>query len=128
MLCYIIYHHDVISKQSLNWYRFMNEMIWVKILLGNFKRKNYDFIKIIFKFCFVCSFRLNQSLQWPFREVIATSLYDFNPKEPNQLPLRQGCQVLVIGKEGDSKGWWRGKTMDRVGYSNKIILKKKTNF
>lgn len=57
---------------------------------------------------------LNQSLSWPFREVVATALYDFNPKEPNQLPLRQGCQVLVIGKEGDSKGWWRGKTMDRV--------------
>lgn len=59
-------------------------------------------------------FRLNQSLSWPFREVVATALYDFTPKEPNQLPLRQGCQVLVIGKEGDSKGWWRGKTMERV--------------
>lgn len=53
-------------------------------------------------------------MSWPFREVVATALYDFNPREPNQLPLRQGCQVLVIGKEGDSKGWWRGKTMDRV--------------
>lgn len=53
-------------------------------------------------------------MQWPFREVIATALYEFNPKEANQLPLRQGCQVLVIGKEGDSKGWWRGKTMERV--------------
>lgn len=59
-------------------------------------------------------FRLNQSLSWPFREVVATALYDFTPREPNQLPLRQGCQVLVIGKEGDSKGWWRGKTMERV--------------
>lgn len=59
-------------------------------------------------------YSLNQSLQWPFREVVATALYDFNPKEANQLPLQQGCQVLVIGKEGDSKGWWRGKTMDRV--------------
>lgn len=63
------------------------------------------------------SFRLNQSLSWPFREVVATALYDFNPREPNQLPLRQGCQVLIIGKEGDSKGWWRGKTMERVGTS-----------
>lgn len=58
--------------------------------------------------------RLNQSLQWPFREVIATALYEFNPKEANQLPLQPGCQVHVIGKEGDSKGWWRGKAMDRV--------------
>lgn len=58
--------------------------------------------------------RLNQSLQWPFREMIATAMYDFNPTEPNQLPLRVGSNVLVIGKEGDSKGWWRGKTQERV--------------
>lgn len=46
--------------------------------------------------------------------MIAVALYEFVPKEPNQLPLREGCQVIVIGKEGDSKGWWRGKTMERV--------------
>lgn len=44
----------------------------------------------------------------------AKALYDFNPKELNQLPLRKDCIVLVIGKEGDSKGWWRGKALDRV--------------
>ena len=59
-------------------------------------------------------FSLNQTLQWPVREVIATALFDFAPQEPNQLPLKQGCQVIVIGKEGDSKGWWRGKTMEKV--------------
>lgn len=59
---------------------------------------------------------LNQSLEWPFREVTATAIYDFDPKGTNQLPLKQGCQVIVIGKDGDSKGWWRGKTGDIVGY------------
>ncbi|XP_030569250.1 protein vav isoform X3 [Drosophila novamexicana] len=60
---------------------------------------------------------LNQSLQWPFREVIATALYDFDPKAgSNQLQLRTNSQVLVIGKDGDSKGWWRGKIGDTVGY------------
>lgn len=57
---------------------------------------------------------LNQTLQWPFKEVIAIALYPFVPQEPNQLALSQGCQVIVIGKEGDSKGWWRGKTMEKV--------------
>lgn len=71
-------------------------------------------MKYIFYKAIYLLFRLNQSLSWPFREVVATALYDFTPREPNQLPLRQGCQVLVIGKEGDSKGWWRGKTMERV--------------
>ncbi|EDW06943.1 protein vav isoform X2 [Drosophila mojavensis] len=60
---------------------------------------------------------LNQSLQWPYREVYATALYDFDPKPgSNQLQLRTDCQVLVIGKDGDSKGWWRGKIGDTVGY------------
>ncbi|XP_065082479.1 protein vav isoform X3 [Ochlerotatus camptorhynchus] len=66
---------------------------------------------------------LNQSLQWPFKEIIATALYDFSPNEPNQLPLRQGCQVIVIGKEGDSKGWWRGKTMEKVGFFPKEYVR-----
>ncbi|XP_055374757.1 protein vav isoform X2 [Condylostylus longicornis] len=59
---------------------------------------------------------LNQSLQWPFKEVIATAKYDFEPRGSNQLQLKEGCQVLVIGKDGDSKGWWRGKIGDTVGY------------
>ncbi|XP_055698725.1 protein vav isoform X1 [Phlebotomus papatasi] len=66
---------------------------------------------------------LNQSLQWPFREVIATALYEFVPDEQNQLPLRKGCQVIVIGKEGDSKGWWRGKTNERVGFFPKEYVR-----
>lgn len=52
----------------------------------------------------------------------AKALYDFNPKELNQLPLRKDCIVLVIGKEGDSKGWWRGKALDRVCYIVESLL------
>uniref|UniRef100_A0A1I8NW22 Protein vav n=1 Tax=Stomoxys calcitrans TaxID=35570 RepID=A0A1I8NW22_STOCA len=59
---------------------------------------------------------LNQSLQWPYREVYATAIYDFEPKGNNQLMLKTGCQVLVMGKDGDNKGWWRGKIGDVVGY------------
>ncbi|XP_053949130.1 protein vav isoform X4 [Anastrepha ludens] len=59
---------------------------------------------------------LNQLLQWPYREVIATAVYDFDPNGINQLQLKTGCQLLVIGKDGDSKGWWRGKIGDTVGY------------
>lgn len=66
---------------------------------------------------------LNQTLQWPYKEVIATALYDFSPTESNQLPLKQGCHVVIIGKEGDSKGWWRGKTLEKVGFFPKEYVR-----
>uniref|UniRef100_A0A182PTW4 Protein vav n=1 Tax=Anopheles epiroticus TaxID=199890 RepID=A0A182PTW4_9DIPT len=64
---------------------------------------------------YALSLNLNQLLQWPFKEEIVIAIYDFAPNELNQLTMRQGCQVIVIGKEGDSKGWWRGKTLEKVG-------------
>uniref|UniRef100_A0AAG5DBW2 Protein vav n=1 Tax=Anopheles atroparvus TaxID=41427 RepID=A0AAG5DBW2_ANOAO len=66
---------------------------------------------------------LNQLLQWPFKEEIVTAVYDFAPSELNQLPMRKGCQVIVIGKEGDSKGWWRGKTLEKVGFFPKEYVR-----
>uniref|UniRef100_A0A1B0FIB5 Protein vav n=1 Tax=Glossina morsitans morsitans TaxID=37546 RepID=A0A1B0FIB5_GLOMM len=59
---------------------------------------------------------LNQSLQWPFREIYGTAIFDFEPQGTNQLQLKAGCQVLIIGKDGDDRGWWRGKVGDVVGY------------
>lgn len=66
---------------------------------------------------------LSQSLLWPFREVVATAIYEFEPKGSNQLQLKQGCQVVVIGKDGDSKGWWRGRIGETVGYFPKEYVK-----
>jgi guanine nucleotide exchange factor VAV len=57
---------------------------------------------------------LDVKLKWPFRRIIAVAEFDFNPAENNQLPLKKGCQVIVLSKEGDYKGWWKGKIQDRV--------------
>uniref|UniRef100_A0A182IWV8 Uncharacterized protein n=1 Tax=Anopheles atroparvus TaxID=41427 RepID=A0A182IWV8_ANOAO len=72
---------------------------------------------------YALSLNLNQLLQWPFKEEIVTAVYDFAPSELNQLPMRKGCQVIVIGKEGDSKGWWRGKTLEKVGFFPKEYVR-----
>lgn len=57
---------------------------------------------------------LNVRLQWPFRRIIAVAEFDFSPTEANQLALEKGCQVIVLSKEGEQKGWWKGKIDERV--------------
>ncbi|XP_014605891.1 PREDICTED: protein vav isoform X3 [Polistes canadensis] len=59
---------------------------------------------------------LDQRLLWPFRRVLAKALFDFHGSERNQLSLRRGCRVVVLSKEGDAKGWWKGKIGDQVGF------------
>ncbi|XP_077297551.1 vav guanine nucleotide exchange factor [Arctopsyche grandis] len=56
---------------------------------------------------------LNVILRWPFRRVVATATHDFRPSEGGQLPLRTGSKILVLSKEGDSRGWWKGRPLDR---------------
>ncbi|XP_047351427.1 protein vav isoform X1 [Vespa velutina] len=60
--------------------------------------------------------KLDQRLLWPFRRVLAKALFDFHGSERNQLSLRRGCRVVVLSKEGDAKGWWKGKIGDQVGF------------
>ncbi|XP_076228297.1 vav guanine nucleotide exchange factor isoform X2 [Nomia melanderi] len=60
--------------------------------------------------------RLDQRLLWPYRRVLATALFDFHAEERNQLSLQRGCTVVVLSKEGDAKGWWKGKIDDHVGF------------
>ncbi|XP_058795791.1 protein vav isoform X2 [Phymastichus coffea] len=60
--------------------------------------------------------KLDQRLLWPYRRILAKALFDYNPAERNQLSLRKGCRVVILSKEGDAKGWWKGKIADQVGF------------
>lgn len=40
--------------------------------------------------------------------------YHFSPTESNQLPLKEGCTLKILSKEGDQKGWWKGQIGDKV--------------
>ncbi|CAG5035134.1 unnamed protein product [Parnassius apollo] len=70
---------------------------------------------------------LNSKLRWPFRRVVATVVHDFRPLEASQLALRPGAKLLVLSKEGDSRGWWKGRTLDkddnRSGYFPKECVR-----
>ncbi|PNF32490.1 Protein vav [Cryptotermes secundus] len=66
---------------------------------------------------------LDVKLKWPFSQIIAVAEFDFNPAENNQLPLRKGCQVTVLSKDGVYNGWWKGKIQDRVGFFPKEYVR-----
>lgn len=50
----------------------------------------------------------------PFGRILATAKYNFFPTESNQLPLKVGCTLKILSKEGDQKGWWKGQIGDKV--------------
>lgn len=65
---------------------------------------------------------LDQRLLWPFRRILAKALYNYQSEEHNQLSLRRGCRVVILSKEGDDKGWWKGKIGDQVGFFPKVYV------
>lgn len=60
-------------------------------------------------------------LRWPFRRIVVVAELDYDPTEPNQLPLKKGAQVVVLSKEADHMGWWKGKVNDRVRFRFNIL-------
>ncbi|CAG9133742.1 unnamed protein product [Plutella xylostella] len=70
---------------------------------------------------------LDSNLRWPFRRVVATVVRDFRPADSGQLALRAGAKLLVLSKEGDARGWWKGRTLDkgddRTGYFPKEYVR-----
>lgn len=70
--------------------------------------------------------KLDQRLLWPYQRVLAKALFDFNGGERNQLSLRRGCRVVVLSKEGDAKGWWKGKIADHVGFFPKEYVEEES--
>ncbi|XP_063243092.1 protein vav [Bacillus rossius redtenbacheri] len=65
---------------------------------------------------------LDEGLKWPYHRIVAIADFDFSPQESNQLALRKGCQVVVVSKEGDDKGWWKGRIQDKVGFFPKVYV------
>ncbi|VVC92401.1 unnamed protein product [Leptidea sinapis] len=65
---------------------------------------------------------LNSTLKWPFRRVVATVIHDFRPLEATQLALRPGSKVLVLSKEGDSRGWWKGRILDKIACTRSLSV------
>lgn len=53
----------------------------------------------------------NAKLQWPYRQLRCRVECSYEPLEPSQIPLVQGCQVIVFKKEG---AYWKGRFRNQV--------------
>ncbi|XP_065334269.1 protein vav isoform X1 [Cloeon dipterum] len=70
---------------------------------------------------------LNATLELPFKRFLAVARYDYVPTrgtkdEENQIPLRAGALVTILSKDGNQRGWWRGKQGREVGYFPKDFI------
>lgn len=61
-----------------------------------------------------CRLEENTKLEWPYRQLIAIVLKDFEPQDRSHLRLKEGDQIIIIDKEGYRDGWWKAKSKNRV--------------
>ncbi|VDM96189.1 unnamed protein product [Thelazia callipaeda] len=60
---------------------------------------------------------LNTTLRQPFVDIQSyVALHNFEATEPNFLTLVVGQRVCVISRTGEDRGWWKGRSGNRVGY------------
>ncbi|XP_045469338.1 protein vav isoform X2 [Harmonia axyridis] len=94
------------KKYYLSWSKFFNS---IEELIVNYQifslKENFE--------------RLSDDtkLIWPYKQLLAIAIRNFQPQDYPQIPLREGLKVIVIGKEGYREGWWKGRTdLNNVGY------------
>lgn len=61
-------------------------------------------------------------LEWPYRQLTAVVVEDFEPQDRSQLRLKMGEQIVIIGKEGYREGWWKAKSKNGVSFFFQIPI------
>ncbi|XP_050296677.1 protein vav isoform X2 [Anthonomus grandis grandis] len=68
--------------------------------------------------------RLDQRLLYPFYQLKAVVLKNHDAQDRNQLTVKEGWVLSVIGKDGYREGWWKGRTeANNIGYFPVTIIK-----
>lgn len=61
----------------------------------------------------------NTKLKWPYKQLLAIVLEDYEPQDRSQLKLKEGERIVIIDKEGYREGWWKAKSKNGVSaYKN----------
>ncbi|KAB7495038.1 GRB2-related adapter protein [Armadillidium nasatum] len=73
-----------------------------------------------------CFQGLDRTLKKPLYDT-ATVLFPYQANGHNQLKLREGQRVIVVSREGESMGWWKGRIGDKTGYFPKEYVRVDTD-
>ncbi|XP_043213979.1 protein vav-like isoform X10 [Amphibalanus amphitrite] len=68
---------------------------------------------------------LLMSLGRPLRQddrAVVKFKYTPNGRAPNMLPLNVGDEVVILSRDSESQGWWKGRIGDRMGYFPKSYV------
>lgn len=67
---------------------------------------------------------LDAYLKVPWKHLFATAqvIKEYVPEDVdlNQLSISKGQHLIVVSKEGDENGWWKGRFNDQVCYFSKL--------
>lgn len=64
----------------------------------------------------MCVFRLDTVLEipWKYKFHTAKVMADYGSADNNLLPIFKDQHIVVVSKEGDATGWWKGRFGDLV--------------
>lgn len=63
---------------------------------------------------------LDAYLELPWKHLFPTAqvIEDYAPRgvDLNELSISEGQHLIIVSKEGDGTGWWKGRFNDKVKY------------
>lgn len=62
-------------------------------------------------------------IPWKYKFHTAKVMADYGSADNNLLPIFKDQHIVVVSKEGDATGWWKGRFGDQEGYFPKEYVK-----
>ena len=60
---------------------------------------------------------------WKYKFHTAKVMADYGSADNNLLPIFKDQHIIVVSKEGDATGWWKGRFGDQVSLFKCVMLK-----
>ncbi|XP_046448804.1 protein vav-like isoform X2 [Daphnia pulex] len=115
-----IKHMKVVHTSDNGGRYFLSESFLFRSIVELINRYEHNSLRESFK-------GLDAYLKVPWKHLFATAqvIKEYVPDDVdlNQLSISKGQHLIVVSKEGDENGWWKGRFNDQDGYFPKDFVK-----